>query len=59
MKAIREFRNELGNDIFIEVSSGPEDVNVYADGPTSSVEHEWTRQEAIVLRDLLIEVLGS
>lgn len=49
--------NELGNCITLVVTSDHREVIVVAEGPTSSVEHTWTRLEAIELHRLLGSVL--
>lgn len=59
MNGFAVFENELGNTIDMEVSATPDEVTVRAEGPTSLVEHTWTRKEADFLRELLSEVLDS
>lgn len=51
-----EFENELSNEIVMGVVVDGRGVTVTATGPTSEVEHTWTRQEAQMLRYLLEEV---
>ncbi len=51
------FKNELGNDISIDVVSDDRGITVSASGPTSQVEHTWTPLEANHLRDLLNQTL--
>lgn len=51
------FKNELGNDISMDVVSDDRGITVSASGPTSQVEHTWTPLEAKHLRDLLDQIL--
>lgn len=58
MKAIhRSIVNELGNRIYFRIVTVADEVNVFANGPTSEVGHTWTRMEAKTLRAMLDEAL--
>jgi hypothetical protein len=52
-----DFVNELGNRIKMKVRSDEQGVTVFAEGPTSEVEHTWTRMEAEELMSLLESTL--
>jgi hypothetical protein len=51
--------NELGNEISFEIiaDTDQKEVTVFASGPHSEVEHTWTLEEAVTLRDMLIEAI--
>lgn len=51
------FMNELDNEITITVTLDEETCTVSATGPTSEVEHVWTRTEAHQLAALLFIML--
>ena len=51
-----DFTNELGNEISMVAFEDKNGITITADGPTSSVEHTWTRKEASVLIGLLTNI---
>jgi hypothetical protein len=53
------FVNELGNTVIISAVKDSDGILVMGRGPTSCIDHKWTRIEAEVLRDLLSEVLDA
>lgn len=56
--SIREFTNEVGNPILIEVSTGVHLCKFAVMGPDSSLEGYVTRMELEQLRDALNEVFS-
>lgn len=54
---LREFVNERGNSIRMEVELGPDGVTVRAQSPSSKCEHTWTITEARTLYKLLASAL--
>lgn len=46
------FDNELGNSIYMSVTQDDAGVHVTASGPTSTVEHTWTRKEFLNMIDM-------
>ena len=57
--ASKHFENEVGSAVTMSVwaTGTAAEVRVLASGPTSQLDHTWTRREAEVLRDLLDHVL--
>lgn len=53
------FMNELGNEIILEVRRSKSGIEVYAEGPHSTVELTWTEQEARILSLMLAELFGD
>lgn len=49
--------NELGNDIHFRATDDSEGITIFASGPNSEVEHTWTPMEAVVIRDMLNDLL--
>jgi hypothetical protein len=45
-----EFKNELGNEIVVDVSEVKEGIRVYIAGPTSEHENIVTRREACAIQ---------
>ena len=50
---MKEFTNELGNKIRMNVVADERGITVEAESPTSLVEHTWTPMEAKALREML------
>lgn len=47
--------NELGNRISIVVTREADSVHIFAAGPSSTVDHTWTPDEAQAIQELLEE----
>ncbi len=52
-----EFTNEVGNEITMSVGYDHRGVTVYAEGPTSSIEHTWTPMEAVAVMQLIQDLV--
>ena len=50
MKLQASIINEHDNEIFFEVAVDRRGVTLVVEGPTSKVEHTWTRMEAEVIQ---------
>jgi hypothetical protein len=49
--------NEVGSTVTITAAATASNVNVTGEGPTSTVDHTWTRKEAAALLAVLSKVL--
>lgn len=59
--ARRQMTNEMGNAVSLVVTKHSYEpaITIHGVGPKSEIQHTWTTQEAVAIRDMLNQLLGE